>query len=148
MNNSNMKKFPDEFNNIPFLGYFNHNINSIIPNKYINKQLINKKYTNNIFINNPYIGYINHSIPFTSIYNKNIDIDKEIKCDLDYSEMINYVIKKYQLCEDIKTKKMKDIGIQCNFEDEDDDFEVIENNSIPYASFLNVGNYLFNKSHT
>ena len=68
MNNSNMKKFPDEFKNIPFLGYFNHNINSIIPNKYINKQLINKKYTNNIFINNPYIGYINHSIPLTIIW--------------------------------------------------------------------------------
>ena len=147
LNLSNMKKYPEEFKNFPYLGYFNHS-NLITPTKYINKNLLNYKYTNIALLTNPYIGYINHSMDNNrkNVFNLKLNvIDKASQCEPDYSSMIENIINKYKLCEDIKKKPTRSIGTQCNIENEEE-FEMVNGHDIPRTSFLAVGDFLYKRS--
>lgn len=146
INFSNNRKYPDHFKNIPFVGYFNHNKYNINYNNFLIKDIQKFKYTPTIFNSNPYLGYINHAKLFEfKLNNVNCNKEKPIQCDFDF--LINTLVQKYKLCEDIKTKKTNEIGIQCNITNEED-FEIIDNDElgIPKSSFEKVADYIYKKS--
>lgn len=139
INLTNYKKYPDEINKIPFLGYFNHNKTDINPKKFLIKDINKYKYKKDFLYSNPYLGYIDHS----KIFDIKIPPfkDKEVQCDNDYNLLVDTIIQKYKVCEVLKEKKTFDKGIQCDILI-DEDFELVDNTGISKSSFLAVGDYL------